>query len=98
MVGRGRAALRAVAELETFDADEIWEQMIRQVRERGKMGREMSRDTVYWQAWLDIVTTINRDRALYGVSLAPLHLDPLLAQPIAINDDMAGYHVGYTEN
>ena len=58
----------------------------------------MSRDTVYWQAWLDIVTTINRDRALYGVSLAPLHLDPLLAEPIAINDDMAGYHVGYTEN
>ena len=48
------------------------------------------------QAWLDIVTTINRDRALYGVSLAPLHLDPLLAQPIAIKDDMAGYHVGYT--
>ena len=33
VVGRGRAALRAVAELETFDADEIWEQMIRQVRE-----------------------------------------------------------------
>ena len=53
---------------------------------------------MYWQAWLDIVTTINRDRALYGVSLAPLHLDPLLAEPIAINDDMAGYHVGYTEN
>ena len=56
----------------------------------------ISRDTVYWQAWLDIVTTINRDRALYGVSLAPLQLDPLLAQPIAIKDDMAGYHVGYT--
>ena len=32
-MGRGRAALRAVAELETFDADEIWEQMIRQARE-----------------------------------------------------------------
>ena len=96
-MGRGRAALRAVAELETFDADEIWEQMIRQVRE-AEGGADVSRDTVYWQAWLDIVTTINRDRALYGVSLAPLHLDPLLAQPIAINDDMAGYHVGYTEN
>ena len=53
--------------------------------------------TVYCQAWLDIVTTINRDRALYGVSLAPLQLDPLLAQPIAIKDDMAGYHVGYTQ-
>ena len=36
VVGRGRAALRAVAELETFDADEIWEQMIRQVREGGR--------------------------------------------------------------
>ena len=95
MVGRGRAALRAVAELETFDADEIWEQMIRQVREAEGGAGDITRYCVL-QAWLDIVTTINRDRALYGVSLAPLHLDPLLAQPIAIKDDMAGYHVGYT--
>jgi len=45
------------------------------------------------QAWLDIVNTINRDKALYGVSLKPLLLEPLLGVPISISEDMAGYHV-----
>ena len=45
------------------------------------------------QAWLDIVKTMNRDKALYGVPLRPLLLDPLMPQPIAISDEMAGYHV-----
>ena len=45
------------------------------------------------QAWLDIVKTINRDKALYGINLRPLLLDPLLAEPIKISEDMAGYHV-----
>ena len=40
------------------------------------------------QAWLDIVNTINRDKAIYG-----LNLDPLLGVPISISEDMAGYHV-----
>ena len=48
------------------------------------------------QAWLDIVKTINRDKALYGIGLKPLHLDPLMPEPIVINDDMAGYHVRKT--
>ena len=45
------------------------------------------------QAWLDIVKTINRDKALYGLNLRPLLLDPLLGVPISISEDMAGYHV-----
>jgi len=45
------------------------------------------------QAWLDIVKTINREKALYGIGLKPLLLDPLMPEPIVINDDMAGYHV-----
>ena len=45
------------------------------------------------QAWLDIVKTINKDKALYGVELRPLLLDPLMPEPIAISEDMAGYHV-----
>ena len=45
------------------------------------------------QAWLDIVNTINRDKALYGIKLQPLELDPLMPEPININEDMAGYHV-----
>ena len=45
------------------------------------------------QAWLDIVNTINRDKALYGVNLQPLMLEPLLGVPISISEDMAGYHV-----
>ena len=45
------------------------------------------------QAWLDIVQTINRDKALYGINLRPLLLDPLLGVPISISEDMAGYHV-----
>ena len=40
------------------------------------------------QAWLDIVNTINRDKAIYGINL-----DPLLGVPISISEDMAGYHV-----
>lgn len=45
------------------------------------------------QAWLDIVRTINKDKALYGIKLTPMELDPLLAEPIAISEDMAGYQV-----
>ena len=45
------------------------------------------------QAWLDIVNTINRDKAIYGLNLRPLLLDPLLGVPISISEDMAGYHV-----
>ena len=45
------------------------------------------------QAWIDIVKTINRDKALYGIPLTPMELDPLMAEPIAISEDMAGYHV-----
>merc|ERR1711970_803191 len=45
------------------------------------------------QAWLDIVKTINREKALYGIGLKPLLLDPLMPEAIVINDDMAGYHV-----
>ena len=45
------------------------------------------------QAWLDIVNTINRDHAIYGLNLRPLRLDPLLGVPISISEDMAGYHV-----
>ena len=45
------------------------------------------------QAWLDIVSTINRDKALYGIKLQPLELDPLMPEPINISEDMAGYHV-----
>ena len=45
------------------------------------------------QAWLDIVKTINRDKAIYGLNLRPLLLDPLLGVPISISEDMAGYHV-----
>jgi hypothetical protein len=45
------------------------------------------------QAWLDIVKTINSEKALYGIGLKPLLLDPLMPEPIVINDDMAGYHV-----
>ena len=45
------------------------------------------------QAWLDIVQTINRDKALHGINLRPLLLDPLLGVPISISEDMAGYHV-----
>ena len=45
------------------------------------------------QAWMDIVNTINRDKALYGVNLKPLMLEPLLGVPISISEDMAGYHV-----
>eukprot|EP00092_Neocalanus_flemingeri_P039152 GFUD01042614.1.p1 GENE.GFUD01042614.1~~GFUD01042614.1.p1 ORF type:complete len:843 (+),score=261.12 GFUD01042614.1:84-2612(+) len=45
------------------------------------------------QAWLDIVKTINREKALYGVGLKPLLLDPLMPEPIAIKEDMAGYNV-----
>ena len=57
-----------------MQADEIWEQMVR-------------------QAWRDIVLTVNRDRALYGVGLAPLELDPLLPQQLTVNTDLAGYAV-----
>ena len=45
------------------------------------------------QAWLDIVKTINKDKALYGINLRPLLLDPLMPKPIVISEDMAGYHV-----
>ena len=45
------------------------------------------------QAWLDIVKTINREKALYGIGLKPLLLDPLMPEPIVINDDVAGYQV-----
>ena len=45
------------------------------------------------QAWLDIVNTINRDKALYGINLQPLELDPLMPEAIDISEDMAGYHV-----
>jgi len=45
------------------------------------------------QAWLDIVNTVNRDQALYGLPLAPLLLDPLLPEPININQEMVGYQV-----
>ena len=34
-----------------------------------------------------------REKALYGIGLKPLLLDPLMPEPIVINDDMAGYHV-----
>ena len=34
-----------------------------------------------------------RDRALYGVSLEPLQVDPLLNEPIAINTTLLGYEV-----
>ena len=47
------------------------------------------------QAWLDIVNTINRDKALYGIKLQPLELDPLMPEPINISEDMAGYHVSH---
>ena len=49
------------------------------------------------QAWLDIVNTINRDKALYGINLQPLELDPLMPEPINISEDMAGYHVSRNE-
>jgi len=45
------------------------------------------------QSWLDIVRTINRDSALYGIGLAPLYLDPLMPEPIHINQEMVGYQV-----
>ena len=48
------------------------------------------------QAWLDIVNTINRDKALYGIKLQPLELDPLMPEPINISEDMAGYHVRHS--
>ena len=45
------------------------------------------------QSWLDIVNTINRDSALYGIGLAPLQLDPLMPEPINIDQEMVGYQV-----
>ena len=45
------------------------------------------------QSWLDIVNTINRDSALYGIGLNPLELDPLMPEPINIDQEMVGYQV-----
>jgi len=45
------------------------------------------------QSWLDIVRTINRDHALYGIGLSPLELDPLMPEPIVIDQEMVGYQV-----
>ena len=47
----------------------------------------------HFQSWLDIVRTINRDSALYGIGVAPLELDPLLPEPINIDQEMVGYQV-----
>jgi len=47
------------------------------------------------QAWLDIVGAINRDRALYGIGLEPLHIDPLMQEPIYVNTSMLGYEVEF---
>ena len=32
---------------------------------------------------------------MYGIGLKPLLLDPLMPEPIAISEDIAGYHVRY---
>ena len=59
----------------------------------------LSRRLLHFQSWLDIVNTINSDSALYGIGLAPLQLDPLLPEPINIDQEMVGYqvrcHVGF---
>merc|ERR1719193_333725 len=47
------------------------------------------------QAWVDIVRAINRDKALYGVSLMPLLIDPLMNEPIAINTTLLGYEIEF---
>jgi len=58
---------------------------------------EYTRDEIWEQmirqSWLDIVNTINRDSALYGIGLAPLQLDPLMPEPINIDQEMVGYQV-----
>ena len=53
----------------------------------------LSRRLLHSQSWLDIVNTINSDSALYGIGLAPLQLDPLLPEPINIDQEMVGYQV-----
>jgi len=45
------------------------------------------------QAWLDIVKTINRDKALYGVGLVPMYVDSLMNEAIVIKEEIVGYQV-----
>ncbi|XP_023319732.1 uncharacterized protein LOC111694907 isoform X2 [Eurytemora carolleeae] len=47
------------------------------------------------QAWLDIVVAVNRDRALYGIGLEPLYVDPLMDQPVYVNTSLLGYEIEF---
>jgi len=47
------------------------------------------------QAWLDIVSSINRDKALYGIKLEPMLVDPLMKDPIFVNTSLLGYEIEF---
>jgi len=47
------------------------------------------------QAWLDIVKEVNTKKELYGIGLEPLHMDPLLPEPINIKTSLVSYDVEF---
>jgi len=49
-------------------------------------------------AWLDYITTINREKELYGVSVEPLELSPILGNNVKISRTILAYQVNFTFN
>jgi len=47
------------------------------------------------QAWLDILDEINIKKTLYGIGVDPLHMDPLLPEPINIKTSLVSYDVEF---
>merc|ERR1711922_67352 len=62
-------------------------------------GEEKTPDEVWEQmirqSWLDIVSSINKDRSLYGIGLEPLMIDPLVKEEIYVNTSSLGYEIQF---